>query len=169
MLRLYLEDTSRFIYFIMQMSLQDAHRALIEYLSRSMTGLAETERRGLALRLCKLRGLVRERIDEASSAGEAPLVRAAADGGVGPSALGLLIAAGAAVDGQALRAAAQHGNMEALCVLIEGKAPVDAADQAIAASADQQKIYTYMQNICTRRCINTHMYLRIYILGCLRT
>ena len=67
-----------------------------------------------------------ERIDEPSRAGETPLVRAAADGTVGPSALSLLLAAGADLgDGKALGAAAEHGQLEAVTALIGAKALVD--------------------------------------------
>ena len=68
-----------------------------------------------------------ERIDEASLAGETPLVRASAGGTVGPSALALLLEAGAGMeDGKALGAAAEHGRREAVAALLDAKAPVDA-------------------------------------------
>ena len=126
-LRLYLEDESRGIYFVMEMSLQDAHRALIAFRARAMAALEEGEaRRAAALGLCQLKGLVVERIDEPSRAGETPLVRAAADGTVGPAALALLLAAGASLaDGKALGAAAEHGQLEAVAALIGAKALVD--------------------------------------------
>ena len=124
-LRLYLEDPSRAIYYIMDMQLLDAHRALAALRARAMLALEGAARRGAALRLCKLKGLVVERIDETSLAGETPLVRAVADG-AGPSAIALLIEAGARLwDGEALGAAAEHGQREAVAALIGAKAPVN--------------------------------------------
>jgi hypothetical protein len=65
-------------------------------------------------------------IEDADRAGETPLVRAAADGVVGPAGLALLIEAGADMaDGKALCAAAEHGQREAVEALIGAKAAVD--------------------------------------------
>ena len=125
-LRLYLEDPSRDVVDVMQISLLDAHRALAAFRARGMRTLEGEARREAALRQCQGKGLVAERIDEASRAGETPLVRAAADGTVGPAAMALLIEAGAGVgDGEALGAAAQHGHAEAVAALLGAKAPVD--------------------------------------------
>ena len=125
-LRLYLEDQSRFVMLVMEMSLQNGHRALVAYRARLMAGLKGEERRKAAVGLCLLQGLAIERIDEASDAGEAPLVRAVSDGVVGQVGIALLIEAGSAVlDGVALGAAATHGHVEAVEALVRAKAPVD--------------------------------------------
>jgi hypothetical protein len=132
LLHLYLEDPTRHIYWVMRMPLHDAHRALAAFRARGMRTLESAARRAAALWLCRLKGLVVERIDEVSRAGETPLVRAAADGTVGPAAIALLIEAGAGVgDGAALGAAAEHGQVEAVAALLGGKAPVDAVTDMV--------------------------------------
>ncbi len=137
-LRLYLEDPSRFIIYIMDMTLLDAHRALVSFRARAMLPLEGEERRAAALRLCQQKGLVVERVDEASRAGESPLVRAVADGTVGPSAITLLIEAGADVmDGKALCAAAEHGQQEAVAALITAKAVVDSIAVKVLAMGER--------------------------------
>jgi hypothetical protein len=124
--RLYLEDPSRQIYWMMRTTLVNAHRALAAFRARAMQPLEGEVRRAAALRLCQQKGLVMERVDEASRAGESPLVHAVADGTVGPAALALLIEAGAGVvDGKALHAAAEHGQWEAVAALLGAKAAVD--------------------------------------------
>ena len=126
MLCLYLEDPSRQFYWMMRLQPLDAHRALAAFRARSMLALNGVARRAAALRLSQLKGLVVERIDEASRSGETPLVRSVADGTVGPSAIALMIEAGADIaDGRALGAAAEHGHAEAVVALISAKAPVD--------------------------------------------
>jgi hypothetical protein len=134
LLRLYLEDTSRNVDDVMEMPLLDAHRALAGFRARAMSALEGEERRDAALEQCRLKGLVVDRIDEESRAGESPLVRAAADGIVGPAALALLIAAGAGVgDGKALGLAAKHGHSESVAALLDAKARVDAVAEAVLA------------------------------------
>jgi hypothetical protein len=129
-LRLFLEDKSQplhdsFGLLFPEMSLRNAHRNLISYLERSMVGLNGEEGRLAALRVCKLRGLIRESISEVNEAGESPLLAAAADGCMGRAAIGLLVAAGAAVDGTAARTAARNGHAEELAGLIEADAMAD--------------------------------------------
>jgi hypothetical protein len=128
-LSLYLEDQNRNIRFMMQVSLRAAHRALASHVLRSMGRLEGKELRAAAERLCRLKGLLRESIGETNEVGEGPLVSAAADGVAGPAALALLITAGAEPNGDALRAAATHGNVEAVVTLIDAKAPIDSADE----------------------------------------
>jgi hypothetical protein len=60
-------------------------------------GDAGAARRAAALGQCRLLGLVVERVDEESRAGETPLVRAVAGGVVGPAGVAPLIEAGADV------------------------------------------------------------------------
>jgi hypothetical protein len=128
-LRLFQEDESQVFNDILELSLRDAHRNLISYLERSMVGLKGEEGRLTALRLCKLRGLVRESIDEKNEAGESPLLAAAAEGCIGRAAIRLLVAAGAALDGKAARTAGRNGHAEELAALIEADAPLDLDDK----------------------------------------
>jgi hypothetical protein len=128
-LRLILENESQSLDDLSGLSLRNAHRNLISYLERSMVGLKGEERRLAALRVCKLRGLVRGSISEVNEAGESPLLAAAADGCMGRAAIRLLVAAGAAVDGTAARTAGRNGHVEELAGLIEADAPLDLADE----------------------------------------
>jgi hypothetical protein len=130
-LRLFLEDESesQSLKDALGLSLRNAHRNLISYLERSMVGLNGEEGRLAALRVCKLRGLVRESISEVNEAGESPLLAGAANGCMGRAAIRLLVAAGAAVDSTAARTAARNGHAEELAALIEAKAPLDLADE----------------------------------------
>ena len=57
-----------------------------------MQSKTDWERRMAAAEVCKLRGLVRDRIDETNDIGEGPLLAAAADG-AGPGDLRALILA----------------------------------------------------------------------------
>ncbi|MFN9938355.1 MAG: hypothetical protein ACK56I_02665, partial [bacterium] len=74
--------------------LRAGYRGLQAYLRRSMPAEELDARRQAALGLCKLRGLVQERVDEENEDGEVRLESAAADG-VGAGDLKLLVAAGA--------------------------------------------------------------------------
>ncbi len=122
-LRLYLEDGSRGILWRTTCtSLRDAHRELIAFRTREMTGLVGEARRAAAGRLCVLQGYAAEHIDETNEAGEDPLVRAAADGAAG---VALLLAAGAATGGEALVAAALYGQREAAAALLDAGIDVD--------------------------------------------
>ena len=91
-LRLWVEDKSQYICFVTTSPLRVAHRKLIGFLSRSMQSKTDWERRMAAAEVCKLRGLVRDRIDETNDIGEGPLLAAAADG-AGPGDLRALILA----------------------------------------------------------------------------
>ncbi len=126
LLHLYLEDSNRILPLMMRMSLVDAHRSLISFRARNILMLEGEARRAAAVQQCQLMGMVMERIDEVSRAGETPLVCAVANGTVGPAAMALLIEAGADVgDGTALGVAAEHGHLEAVVALLGAKAPVD--------------------------------------------
>jgi hypothetical protein len=154
-LRLYLEDKSRDVVGIMEMSLLDAHRALAAFRARGMRALEGDARREAALLQCQGKGLVVERIDEASRAGETPLVRAAADGTVGPAAMALLIEAGAGVgDGKALGGAAEHGNVEAVVALLGAKAPVDSVAVEVM---DSRENLTCASAESVIRCVPRHL------------
>ena len=132
--RLYLEDWNQTIFYVMEMPLQDSHRALVAFRARSIRSLNGEERRLAALRQCQLMGLVVECIDEVSHSGETPIVRVAADGSIGPSCIKLLVEAGANIsDGAALRAAATHGHLEAVAALIDVKAGVNSAAVQVVA------------------------------------
>ena len=95
-LRLWLEDRTEYLGFVLGYPLRDAHRRLTAFLARSAAraGGAAGERRAAALEVCRARGLVRGRIDEANDAGEAPLVAAAADGAAAADIRRLIAAAG---------------------------------------------------------------------------
>jgi hypothetical protein len=126
LLRLYLEDRSRGIFWRMTMtSLREAHRELIAFRTRMMAGLEGEARRAAAERLCILRGFAAQAVGETNDAGEDALVRAAADGTAGAAGVALLLAAGAATGGEALVAAAKHGQREAVAALIECSVDVD--------------------------------------------
>jgi hypothetical protein len=112
LLRLYLEDPSRQLHWYRLMTLQDAHRQLAAFRARRMRALEGAARRAAALGQCRLLGLVVERVDEESRAGETPLVRAVAGGVVGLAGIALLVEAGADV-GTALGAAADNGQRSA--------------------------------------------------------
>ena len=133
-LRVWLEDPTQLICFVVGYSLREAHRRLTAYLTRAAGAAAGTEegRRGAAVEACKARGLLRARVDEANDAGEAPLVAAAADGAAAAD-IRLLVAAGSAVNGAegepsaAATEAAKFGQTDALGALLEAKAAVNAS------------------------------------------
>jgi hypothetical protein len=125
LLRLYLEDHSRGIYMRMWTSLREAHRELIAFRTRAMAGLKGEARRAAAERLCVMRGYAVRGVGEVNDAGEDPLVCAAADGTVGAAGVALLLEAGATTGGEALVAAAKHGQREAVEVLIGSGVHVD--------------------------------------------
>ncbi len=128
-LRLYLEDKSQLLLSVVNMPLREAHRALISFLWRSMAAFDGEQRRAVALRLCRLQGLVLERIDEINQDGEAPLASATASGTVSAPAIRLLAVAGAALDGTALRAAAQYGNADSILALIGVQEPINVPNE----------------------------------------
>jgi hypothetical protein len=132
LLRLYLEDRSRGIDWRMtQTSLLEAHRELVAFRTRMMAGLEGEARRAAAERLCILRGYAARAIGEANDAGEDALVRAAADGTAGAAGVALLLEAGAATGGEALVAAAKHGQWEAVAALIECSVNVDSRETKV--------------------------------------
>ena len=136
-LRLWLEDRTMCICFVVGYSLRQAHRKLTAYLART-AGAVGTEqgRRAAMLEVCKARGLLRAGVDEANDEGEAPLVAAAADGAAAAD-MRLLIAAGCAVNGAAGKPsaaaseAAKYGHADVLGVLLEAKAAVNASAKVI--------------------------------------
>ena len=90
-LRLYLEDQSRPICNVLEMTLQDAHRALVAFRTRAMAALQEGEaRRAAALGLCQLKGLVVESVHETNEMGETRILWGAAEG-ITRRDLGLLL------------------------------------------------------------------------------
>ncbi len=131
-LRWWLEDPTVYIGYIAQQSLLFTQRGYVAFVERRMaSAVAEEERRALALAACKLRGLVRARVDEVDADDEPRLVRAAGDG-AGAADLRLLLAAGAgagpSVMVQAMAAAANQGRAESLLALLEGKGDVNTKD-----------------------------------------
>ena len=131
LLRLYLEDSSRGICVMMrtEISLREAHRGLIAFRTRTMAGLEGEARRAEAETLCVLRGYAAREVGEVNEAGEDALVRAAADGAVGAAGVQLLLAAGARTGGNALVAAATHGQREIVAALIERSIDVHSRDK----------------------------------------
>jgi len=114
-------------------SLRTAHRQYLSFLVgelKRLTGL-QTERREIALKICKLRGLVSTSVDERNEHGETPLMTAAADGH-SQHVLRYLILAGSDVNaardnGQtAIWLAAQFGHEECIKELVKHKANVNA-------------------------------------------
>ena len=132
LLRLYLEDTSRGIWWRMnRTSLREAHRELVAFRTLALAGLEGEARRAAAERLCVLRGYAAERIGETNEAGEDPLVCAAADGAAGAAGVALLLAAGGATGGEALVAAALYGQREAVAALVEAGICVDSRAEKV--------------------------------------
>ena len=125
--RSYLEDSSQYISLILRNgSLLEGHRQLIALRMRALRALVgEEERRVAAERLSVLRGFVTKYIRETNDAGEDPLVRIAADGTVSQATVQLLLAAGAATGGEALVAAATHGHLDAVAVLVSAGVCLD--------------------------------------------
>ena len=112
-------------------SLREAHRQLVAFRTRAMAGLEGEARRAAAERLCVLRGYAARGVGEVNDAGEDPLVRAAADGAVGAAGVALLLAAGAKTGGEALVAAAKHGQREAVAGLIGSGVAVDSRGKEV--------------------------------------
>jgi hypothetical protein len=132
--RLYLEDTSRGIWWRMnRTSLREGHRELVAFRTRALQGLEGKARLAAAEQLCLLRGFAAEHVSEANDAGEDALVCAAADGAAGASAVELLLAAGAVTGGEALVAAATHGQSEALAALLGAGVDVNSRAQKVLA------------------------------------
>ncbi len=132
-LRVWLEDRTQYICFIVGCSLREAHRRLTAYLARvAETVETDEKRRAANLAVCKARGLLQASVDEANDSGETPLVAAAADGAAAAD-IRLLIAAGSAVNSAegepsvAAAAAAKFGQVDALGALLEAKAAVNAS------------------------------------------
>ena len=143
---LYLEDLSRGIWWrTTRTSLREAHRALIAFCTRAMAGLEGEARRAAAGRLCVLRGYATGAVGEADADGEDALVRAAADGAVGAAGVRLLMEAGVASGGEALVAAATHGQREAAAGLIDYGVDVDSRAKEVmqTQSADHDNVDHY--------------------------
>jgi hypothetical protein len=138
-LRVWIVDDTQHIRHVKGYSLRDAHRKLTAFLERSAKAAdsdTEEKRRASALEVCKARGLLRERVDEANEAGEVPLVAAAAYG-VATEDIRLLIAAGSAVNGadgkpsKAATAAARYGKVDVLKELLDAKAAINAMSDEV--------------------------------------
>ena len=125
-LRLWLEDESQAICFMITMPLRVAHRGLLAFLKRKMQSKQGAARQAAGVEVSKLKGLLQEGVDERNELGEPRLVQAAADG-LGKADLQLLMDAGAMADVIALQAAARNGHPEAVTVLLEGGVGVNAA------------------------------------------
>jgi hypothetical protein len=137
-LRLWLEDRSECICFVMGYSLREAHRRFTAYLARTADAAGtQGRRRAAALEVCKARGLLQARVDEVNDSNEVPLVAAAADGAAAAD-IELLVAAGSAVNDEegepsaATMVAAGNGHVDVLCALLEAKAAVNASVEVTA-------------------------------------
>ena len=132
--RLYLEDTSRGIWWRMnRTSLREGHRELVAFRTMALRGLEGKARLAAAEQLCLLRGFAAERISDTNDAGEDALVCAAADGTAGVSGVELLLAAGATTGGEALVAASTHGQGEAVAALLGAGVDVNSRAQKVSA------------------------------------
>ena len=102
-------------------------------------------RRAAAERICVLRGYATGAVGEADADGEDALVRAAADGVVGATGVRLLMEAGAASGGEALVAAATHGQRETAAGLIDNGVDVDSRAKEVmqTQSADHDNVDHY--------------------------
>ncbi len=139
-LRWWLEDMAVYIGILVNQSLLFAQRGYVAFIERRMAAASdEEERRSAALAVCKLRGLVKVRVDEVDADNEPRLVRAAGDG-AGAADLRLLLAAGAGAAAgvmvQAMSAAANQGRAESLLALLEGKADVSSEDEVCGPTFD---------------------------------
>ena len=95
--RLWLEDQSQLLFLVVHRPLRTAHRDLIAFLKRGLACLPAKDcatRRVAAERLCKLRGLLENSVEETNEVGEDRLTCAAADGVAGIDLQMLLAAAG---------------------------------------------------------------------------
>ena len=123
-----------------------------------MAGLEGEARRAAAGRLCVLRGYATGAVDEADADGEDALVRAAADGAVGAAGVRLLMEAGAASGGEALVAAATHGQREAAAGLIDNGVDVNSRaekvkeDAAVGLRETQIEIVSIVTDSCQKWC-----------------
>ena len=132
----WLDDDSQYLAVIegAQLGLRDAIRGYISLLKMKLAGAACEGRRGAALEVLKLRGVVEARVHDEDADGETTLVRAAADG-LSAEDLRLLIVAGAKVNEPTkngfipLRHAAGFSQLEAALLLIESKAELEAATE----------------------------------------
>jgi ankyrin repeat protein len=81
-MELYLSDQSQYLSHLHEMTLRDAHRALLSFQRRTVHkhGLDEAGRKEMALALCRAEGLIRASVDEVNEAGEPIMVQGAADG-----------------------------------------------------------------------------------------
>jgi hypothetical protein len=113
-----------------------------------------------AQELCQLIGLVRSSVHETNEIGESRLIQAAADD-AGPSALRLLVKAGANVNAAtpegftAVFRAAQYGNADCLKVLIEAR-----ADANLAHKIGRTPLFVAAQNqhpACVRMLIQARV------------
>jgi ankyrin repeat protein len=98
-LDLYLEDSSRYLYAMMQLPMRFAHRERMAALYRQVKigeSMSEDSRR-FSLQLCKEEGLVTDAVEEQNEQGESKIMEAAADEWK-PSHIRLLVAAGADVN-----------------------------------------------------------------------
>mmetsp|Transcript_64520 Transcript_64520/g.172798 ORF Transcript_64520/g.172798 Transcript_64520/m.172798 type:complete len:740 (+) Transcript_64520:143-2362(+) len=132
-LRLYLEDHSQMITYFVDVPAAAALRDLFSFYLRRIRSENDLSRRSLlAMEACRMRGLVRELLDERDEGDEIPLVKAAADG-AGHGDLQLLVMAHDTSEteefSEALRKASRFGHSEAVELLVEAKANIDGADQ----------------------------------------
>ena len=79
-LDLWLEDTSWDLRHVHDLSLRHAHRLKMDMLEKTLFRMPADQGKDLALKVCKLKGLVKQSIDEKSDIGECPVLRAAAEG-----------------------------------------------------------------------------------------
>jgi hypothetical protein len=142
-LRLWLEDPTQSIARVATYSPRFCHRLLTKFLAQSAgeAGAAE-ERRAAALAVCKARGLVQERIDEANDDHEDPLAAAAADG-ASAADVRWLLAAGAAVNGAGgapLLESASFGHVDVVAALLEARAAVNAPGKVIRGNIPESMV-----------------------------
>ena len=110
---------------VKELSLRDARRELMGFLTRALEGLERDAQQVVAGRLCVLRGFATGSVAEKDAENEDALVRAAADGTAGAAGIGLMLKAGAATGGLALWKAARYGQSEAVAALIDHGIKVD--------------------------------------------
>ena len=130
LLHLFIEDKTKFIKTMLNLTLSEGHRSLITLRSEALKKQAFTsnhEQKEEAEQLCVLRGLVTGpgRANEVDHNGADALCRFLVDGVGTYEGVRMLFTAGAGSGGTALLLSAKHGRFEAVTALLDHRVPVD--------------------------------------------
>ncbi len=132
-LTLWLQDPSRCIMHLEDVSIKDAHQQLLGFLRKRMQHEGANARKLTVMQICKLKGLLDTSVDDSNGLKlwEERLMSAAAEG-ISSNDLNLLLEAGSVKSpgvSQALMKSAEFGHVHCIQVLVERKADIHFRDK----------------------------------------